>query len=97
MLSAEPNKFGDSDCPVRPVSTAMSADATVIELDVRTIDGEPFPEITSALEALDREETLRLVGAFEPVPLYDVLEARGFTYETERVDTDTWHVTIQRE
>ncbi|MFC6863749.1 DUF2249 domain-containing protein [Halomicroarcula sp. GCM10025817] len=75
----------------------MAADTSVTELDVSAIDGEPFPEIVSALETLGSKETLRLVSAFEPVPLYDVLDARGFAHETERVDSNMWHVTIRRE
>ncbi|MFC7019378.1 MULTISPECIES: DUF2249 domain-containing protein [Haloarcula] len=75
----------------------MAADTTVTELDVRAIDGEPFPEIVSALETLGPEDTLRLVSAFEPVPLYGVLETRGFAHETERVDSDMWRVIIQHE
>lgn len=68
--------------------------AQVRELDVRDIDGEPFSDIVSALDALEPEETLRLVSDFEPVPLYDVLEAKGFTHETRQVATDKWHVDI---
>ncbi|MCU4743116.1 DUF2249 domain-containing protein [Natronoglomus mannanivorans] len=73
-------------------------------LDVRTIDGPPFGDIMSALGSLDDDGQLRLVAGFEPKPLYEVLEARGFTYETEcreRTDEDNddddeeWHVLIE--
>ena len=64
-------------------------------LDVRTVDGEPFGEIMSALAALDEGETLELINSFEPVPLYDALQARGFTHDTERVADDEWHVHIR--
>jgi uncharacterized protein (DUF2249 family) len=63
-------------------------------LDARDIDGEPFGPIMSALDDLDAGETLRLVNSFEPEPLYDVLADRGFTHETEQVDTEEWHVYI---
>ncbi|MFC7026453.1 hypothetical protein ACFQH8_00770 [Halomicroarcula sp. GCM10025710] len=74
----------------------MSADATVIELDVRTIDGEPFPEIASALKP---STARRRSGSSAPSSRCPLRRAgsTGFTYETERVDTDTWHVTIRRE
>jgi uncharacterized protein (DUF2249 family) len=75
----------------------MAQETAVTELDVSAIDGEPFPEIVSALETLGPGDTLRLVSAFEPVPLYDVLDARGFAHETERVDSDMWRVTIRHE
>ncbi len=63
-------------------------------LDAREIDGEPFGHITTALAQLDQDESLLLINSFEPEPLYNVLEQRGFTYETERVDADEWHVLI---
>jgi len=68
---------------------------TVNTLDVREIDGEPFGDITAALDDLDDGETLRLVSSFEPKPLYEVLTDRGFDYETEQVAPDEWHVTIE--
>lgn len=69
-------------------------------LDVRDIDGPPFGDIMSALGSLGDDDRLRLVAGFEPEPLYEVLEARGFTYETEcRVregsDEEEWHVLIE--
>jgi hypothetical protein len=54
-------------------------------LDAREIDGEPFGEIVAALERLPAEGTLELVNSFEPEPLYDVLDDRGFAHETERI------------
>lgn len=68
---------------------------TTHELDVRTIDGEPFGPITDALDDLGPGETLRLVNSFEPVPLYDVLDRRGFDHETTQVADDEWHVRIE--
>jgi uncharacterized protein (DUF2249 family) len=66
------------------------------QLDAREIDGEPFGAITGALEDLGADETLLLINSFEPVPLYDVLEQRGFEHETEQVDEDEWHVEISQ-
>lgn len=64
-------------------------------LDVRTVDGEPFSDIVAALDRLDPGETLVLVNSFEPVPLYDVLEQRGFTHEIEQVTDDEWRIRIE--
>lgn len=63
-------------------------------LEAREVDGEPFSAITAALEELGDEETLLLVNSFEPDPLYDVLDRRGFRYETSQVDGE-WHVKIR--
>lgn len=63
-------------------------------LDVREIDGEPFGAIMQALEGLDGGETLLLINNFEPEPLYNVLEQRGFAYESDQIADDEWHVEI---
>lgn len=64
-------------------------------LDVREIDGEPFGDIERELEALDDGERLVLVAGFEPVPLYDVLDGRGFAHETVRGDDGAYRVAIE--
>lgn len=73
---------------------APGADRT---LDVREIDGEPFGDIVAALEDLGRGETLLLVNSFEPEPLYDVLERRGFAHESRHVEPEEWHVHIEHD
>jgi len=76
----------------------MSLDPADIDerLDVRDVDGEPFGVIMSALDELPEDEALLLVNSFEPEPLYDVLEDRGFTYETANPERGLWHVTVER-
>jgi len=73
----------------------MATDDTTV-LDAREIDGPPFGPIVSALEDLEAGETLRLVNGFEPVPLYDEVEARGLERETTKVADDEWHVEVTR-
>jgi len=65
-------------------------------LDVRTIDGPPFDDIMAALDDLEGDETLLLKNSFEPEPLYDVIEQRGFTYETDQPEPGLWHVWIEQ-
>ncbi|WP_117595377.1 MULTISPECIES: DUF2249 domain-containing protein [Haloprofundus] len=77
------------------MSTDTPADATR-RLDVRTIDGEPFSDIMSALSGLDDDETLLLVNSFEPKPLYVVLKNKGFDYESNQIGPEEWHVRITR-
>lgn len=76
------------------MSTDNSATADN-RLDVREIDGEPFGDIVAALEELPEDETLLLVNSFEPEPLYNVLEERGFEFETDNPEPDLWHVEIR--
>jgi uncharacterized protein (DUF2249 family) len=71
---------------------AIPADET---LDVRTIDGEPFEQIMESLESLGQDESLLLINSFEPEPLYNVLEQRGYEYDTEQKVANEWHVEIQ--
>jgi len=76
------------------MSTETSGDGGR-ELDVREIDGEPFGDIMSALGDLSEGETLTLVNSFEPVPLYKVLDRKGYTHETTQVEDDLWRVEIE--
>jgi len=64
-------------------------------LDVREVDGEPFDDIMAALNELEADESLLLINSFEPEPLYDVLEQRGFTYQTANPELDLWYVEIE--
>lgn len=68
-------------------------------LDVRTIDGPPFSAIDRELGALasddEPDDELRLIADFEPVPLYEVLEQRGFEHDAEKQNDDEWHVLIR--
>jgi uncharacterized protein (DUF2249 family) len=66
-------------------------------LDVRSVDGEPFGHIQDALADLPDDGSLLLVNSFEPEPLYNVLEAKGFTHETTQVADEEWHVHIEPE
>ena len=58
--------------------------------------GEPFVRIMEAASSITPGETLVIVAPFEPVPLYAVLEARGFAHETEKVAADEWVVCFSR-
>ncbi len=58
--------------------------------------GEPFVRIMEAASAIKPGETLVIIAPFEPVPLYDVLGARGFSHETEKVAADEWMVQFTR-
>jgi uncharacterized protein (DUF2249 family) len=76
-------------------TTSDATDRTTRELDAREIDGEPFGAITSALDDLGDDDRLVLYNSFEPEPLYEVLDRRGFDHETEEVAPDEWRVEIE--
>lgn len=75
-------------------ATSWRQSATTI-LDVRPEleqGGEPFVRIMECASALTPGQTLVLIAPFEPIPLYGVLDGRGFTHETERIAADEWVV-----
>lgn len=90
------NIIGTTDTGARivPGSMAETPPAADRVIDVREIEGEPFEDIMTALDELGEDESLRLTAAFEPVPLYGVLEGKGFEHETTESD-DLFHVLIQ--
>ena len=76
---------------------AAERNETDRRLDVREIDGEPFGDIMAELEALSDDETLLLINSFEPEPLYQVLEERGFQHEISSDGSDVWYIEIRHE
>lgn len=78
---------------------AWKAQATTI-LDVRpelAQGGEPFARIMEVAEGVQPGESFVLIAPFNPVPLYSVLNGRGFTSATEHVSDDEWIVSFTRE
>ena len=64
-------------------------------LDVRpdlASGGEPFVRIMEAASTIQPGGILVIIAPFEPVPLYDVLAARGFTHATAMVAPGEWVV-----
>lgn len=65
------------------------------DLDVRPIlraGGEPFSVIMDAVEALAPGQSLRLLATFKPIPLFQVLGARGFTPSAREIENGDWEV-----
>jgi uncharacterized protein (DUF2249 family) len=70
----------------------------LVFLDVRpdiAAGREPFVLIMDAVEGLGVSEELELVAPFKPIPLYRVMEARGFEWTTQRTDDGNWHITFR--
>jgi len=57
---------------------------------------EPYHRIMKAVAALRTDQVLQLCNIFEPVPLYDVLEQRGFSHWIERRGPEEWWITFYR-
>lgn len=65
------------------------------ELDVRPIlrdGGEPFSAIMEAVSALAPGQGLRLLATFKPLPLFQVLGARGFEPAAREIGNGDWEV-----
>lgn len=80
-------------------SSSRQPDVRIIELDVRDDlrqGREPFSRIMAAVGALRDGEVLCLRATFEPVPLFAVMEKRGFSHYAERLETDDWRVWFFR-
>jgi uncharacterized protein (DUF2249 family) len=76
----------------------LAEDRRVI-LDVREsvrAGEEPYHRIMKTIAGLRDDQVLQLCNIFEPVPLYDVLAARGFAHWIERRGPEEWWVTFYR-
>lgn len=75
-------------------------DAKIIELDVREdIKNklEPFQKIMEAVKDLNTNDTFILHAPFNPVPLFAALKSKGFTHESEEIDSEHWKITFVKE
>ncbi|WP_343315239.1 DUF2249 domain-containing protein [Brucella sp. BE17] len=65
------------------------------ELDVRPLlkDGvEPFQAIMGAIDTLAPGQSLLLIAPFKPVPLFAVMERKGFSAKPEPIGEGDWQV-----
>ncbi len=70
-----------------------------VELDVREdmrTGREPFSRIMAAVAKLGADEVLHLRTIFEPVPLFGLLEKRGFSHEASRHSAHDWSIWFWR-
>lgn len=68
-------------------------------LDVRHYHAEgrePFGDIMAAVERLQPGQAFVLINTFEPVPLYRVMERKGFRHAAERTPDGDWRITFWR-
>jgi uncharacterized protein (DUF2249 family) len=71
----------------------------IIEVDVREdirAGREPFSRILAAAARVGPTGELVLIAPFEPVPLYNVLAAHGFTHSAREVEGGNWEIRFAR-
>lgn len=71
----------------------------IVTLDVRqeiAQGREPFGRIMSVVGQLRNEQTLKLIAPFQPVPLFHVLEAQGFSHQVRETSSGDWEVLFSR-
>lgn len=67
-------------------------------LDVRPIlasGGEPFADIMTAVAGLEHGQGLRLIAPFKPVPLFAVMEKKGFSHTETPLEGSDWEVLFK--
>ena len=72
----------------------------LVSLDVRPIiegGNDPFKEIMVAVKKLKREETLKIINSFEPIPLIHKLQKQGYKTWTERPEVGVVHTFFKLE
>lgn len=70
-----------------------------LRLDVRPLiaaGDEPFDTIMASAGAIPPGGVLELTAPFQPVPLYPVMQRRGFRAETIALGEDEWVVRFQQ-
>ncbi len=78
---------------------STSHDGPVVTLDVRpdlARGDEPFVRIMEAAATVAAGQSFVVIAPFEPVPLYGVLGAQGFTAQTACAAPDEWIVRFTR-
>ncbi len=71
--------------------------ASPLILDVRPIlmeGGEPFSDIMAAADRLAANQELKLLAPFKPVPLFAVMESRGFDHREQPIGGGDWEVVF---
>lgn len=68
---------------------------SLLQLDVRPIlkaGGEPFGEIMRVTASLASGQGLCLLAPFKPVPLFSVMEGKGYTHTEKELGGGDWEI-----
>jgi hypothetical protein len=83
----------------RPRELAEVGAEHIVRLDVRgdiKSGAVPLPRIMNVVKTLEPHEALALRTAYEPIPLFSLLGARGFAHWIEREEPDDWLIWFYR-
>lgn len=72
----------------------------VVLLDVRPIilaGNDPFADIMKAIKNLKKGQTLELINVFEPTPIIQILEEKGYKSWTEKIDSEEYHTYFSKQ
>ena len=67
------------------------------ELDARELEGYFAPEIIAFAKDVPPGKGLRVIQAFEPIPLYDVFKDMGWAHITQKIAENEFHIYFYRE
>jgi uncharacterized protein (DUF2249 family) len=71
----------------------------IVTVDVReeiAQGHEPYGKIMRAVGSLKAGQSMKLLAPFEPVPLFGVLAASGFSHEVRETASGDWEVLFSR-
>lgn len=71
----------------------------IVTVDVRdelAQGHEPFGKIMKAVGNLTNGQSLKLIAPFQPVPLFSVLAAQGFSHSVREMTSGDWEVLFSR-
>ncbi len=74
--------------------------SNLVKLDVRSTmnsGADPFSEIMGALKEMKADETLKLINIFEPVPIIQILQEKGYKSWTEKISDNEYHTYFSKE
>lgn len=70
----------------------MKKDITYITIDGRGQIGRVADEVIKASEKLKPGEGIHVIREFEPLPMYKLMEGRGFDKHVEKVSDEEYHI-----
>ncbi|HIE46101.1 MAG TPA: DUF2249 domain-containing protein [Flavobacteriaceae bacterium] len=99
-VSYENNNLDKEELKDRIIRKNNSEKLNVISLDVRpTIESgaDPFKEIMQAVKKLKKDETLKIINVFKPIPLINILKEKGYKTWTDVINDNEYHTFFTKE